>query len=40
MFHSVNAKLSQTVDDIPYEDLNISDEVKEQVKILNSQAII
>ena len=34
MFNSVNAKLSQAVDDIPFDDLNISDEVKEQVNII------
>lgn len=30
-FHAVYDKLSQALDDLPYNDLGISDEVKEQV---------
>ncbi|XP_057532700.1 U-box domain-containing protein 15 [Amaranthus tricolor] len=37
MFNSVNAKLSQAVDDIPFDDLNISDEVKEQTELMGLQ---
>jgi len=31
MFHVVNAKLGQALEEIPFDDLNISDEVREQV---------
>ncbi|KAL9244080.1 hypothetical protein vseg_017890 [Gypsophila vaccaria] len=37
MFHSVNAKLSQALDDIPYDDLSISDEVREQIELMGAQ---
>ncbi|XP_074282485.1 U-box domain-containing protein 15 [Silene latifolia] len=36
-FHAVNAKLSQALDDIPYDDLMISDEVKEQIELMGAQ---
>ncbi|XP_021732249.1 U-box domain-containing protein 15-like [Chenopodium quinoa] len=37
IFHSVNSKLSQALDDIPYQDLNISEEVKEQTELMGHQ---
>lgn len=30
-FHTIFDKLSQTLDDLPYDELGISDEVREQV---------
>ncbi|KAK9748485.1 hypothetical protein RND81_02G060600 [Saponaria officinalis] len=37
MFHAVNAKLSQALDDLPYDDLQISDEVREQIELMGAQ---
>ncbi|KAJ9704617.1 hypothetical protein PVL29_002936 [Vitis rotundifolia] len=36
-FHAVYDKLNQALDDLPYNDLGISDEVKEQVELMRMQ---
>ncbi|PON90460.1 Beta-catenin [Trema orientale] len=36
-FHTIFDKLSQTLDDLPFDELGISDEVKEQVELMSMQ---
>ncbi|PIA46801.1 hypothetical protein AQUCO_01500384v1 [Aquilegia coerulea] len=36
-FHSVYDKLNQALDDMPYDELGIADEVKEQIELLRTQ---
>lgn len=33
-FHAVYDKISKALDDLPYDEIGISDEVKEQVKTI------
>ncbi|GAB2289297.1 U-box domain-containing protein 15 [Dionaea muscipula] len=37
MFHSVNGKLSEVLDKMPYDEIGISDETKEQVELMRVQ---
>lgn len=35
-FHNVNQKLSEALEDLPYEELGVSDEAKEEVRFQES----